>query len=427
MKIALTLLLLAAASAAFAVSPQFWEENSQDAFAAGDPRSVSINSDGEILLAPQLKKLYEGSDAIIWQLLADSKGNLLAATGNDGRVLRIDTSGKSTVLLDTNELEVQAILLDKNDNLYAATSPEGKIYQVKPNGTSHVFFDPEDKYIWSLAIDSAGNLYAGTGDQGKIYKIDPEGKGKVLIDTNESNITALAWDASHNLLAGSDRNGILYRIDSEGKAFVLYDSDMQQITSIYPAPDGSIYFSAVASVPAFAPMGRPFPETTPQPVPQTPAQETPQNPTPDEQEGVVTVEVTPSIQPPQPPPPSRASGVSQLYRLTPDGSVELMFNSAEDQILDIIGYKDNQVLISTGKKSKLIAIDADKKSTILLKSPEEQLSSLVNRDGRLIVASANPGNIYELVETHTAAGTHFSDVKDSQTTSTWGQIRWKAD
>lgn len=426
MKIALTLLFLAVTVSTFAVSPQFWEENSQDTFAAGDPQSVSINSDGEIVLAPQLKKLYEGSDAIIWKILADSKGNLVAATGNDGRILRIDAAGKTTVLLDTNELEVQAMVLDKNGTLYAATSPDGKIYRVKPDGAASTFFDPEDKYIWSLALDPDGNLYAGTGDQGKIYKIDPQGKGAVLVDTNESNITVLAWDSAHNLLAGSDRNGILYRVDSQGKAFVLYDSEVQQITSIYPATDGSIYFSAISSVPTYAPMGRPFPEATPQPTPQPSGQENPQNPAPDEQEGVVTVEVTPLQTPAQPASQPRTPGVSQLLRLTPDGFVETMYRS-EDQILDITGYKDNQILMSTGKKSTIIAVTPDKKSTILLKSPEEQLTSLASVGGRLRIASANPGNIYELVEAHAATGTHFSDVKDAQTTSTWGQIRWKAE
>lgn len=428
MKLALFLFFAVIASTAFAVSPQFWEENSQDDFALGDPQAVSINSDGELLLAPQLKKFYEGTDAIIWKILADHKGNLIAATGNDGRIIRIDSSGKSTVLLDTNELEVQAMVLDKNDTLYAATSPEGKIYQIKPDGTSKVYYDPEDKYIWSLALDSTGNLYAGTGDQGHIYMIDPKGNGKLLVDTNESNITALAWDQSQ-LLAGSDHNGILYRVDpTSGKAFVLFDSDVQQITAIYPAADGSIYFAAIASIPTFAPMGgRPFPEvTTPQSPTQPSVQDNPAGPSPDESEGVVTVEVTP-LPPTQPAPQPKTNGVSQLYRLTADGFVETMYTSPEDQILDIIGYKENQVLISTGKKSKLIAIDPDKKSTILLKTSEEQLTSLVYAGGKLHVSAANPGNIYELVEMHAASGTHYSDVKDTQTTSTWGQIRWKAD
>lgn len=427
MKVALFLLLALTATAAYAVSPQFWEENSQDAFALGDPQSISINSDGELLLAPQLKKVYDGSDAILWKLLQDRKGNLLAATGNDGRVIKIDQEGKSSVLLDTDELEVQAMVLDKNDTLYAATSPDGKIYQVKPDGTSKVFFDPDDKYIWSLTMDNAGNLYAGTGDQGRIYQIDPKGTGKLLVDTNESNITALAWDQSQTLLAGSDRNGILYRVDSTGKAFVLYDSDVQQITSIYPSPDGSIYFAAIASVPTLAP-GRPFPETPVNPTQPMTDEHATAPPSPDEPEGVVTVEVTPM--PPQvmpPAPQTHAQGVSQLYRLTPDGFVETMYTSAEDQILDITGYKDNQVLISTGKKSKLIAIDTDKKSTILLKTAEEQLTTLLNAGSKIRVGSANPGNIYELVETHASSGTHYSDVKDTQTTSTWGQVRWKAD
>ncbi len=90
MKIYLLILSAFFITDAFAVSPQFWEENSQQTFTGGDPQSISIDSNGELLLAPALKKLYEGKDPIIWKIAKDSAGNLYAATGNDGKVIKID-------------------------------------------------------------------------------------------------------------------------------------------------------------------------------------------------------------------------------------------------------------------------------------------------------------------------------------------------
>src|SRR4029077_17431872 len=115
----------------------------------------------------------------------------------------------------------------------------------------------------------------------------------------------------------------------DGKAFVLFDSDVQQITSIYPAVDGSIYFSAIASFASFGSTNRPLPEPTLQPPAPMTGTESPQVPGPEEPEGVVTVEVTTLPQPVQPAPQPRAQGVSQLYRLTSDGFVEIMFVSME--------------------------------------------------------------------------------------------------
>src|SRR3990172_5505768 len=257
MKITITLLtLLFLSFNAQAVAPQFWEENTQASFADGDPQSVSITSDGELILAPQLKKIYDGSDAVIWKIVSDSAGNLYAATGNEGKIIKIDQAGKATTVLDTNELEVQTLIIDQQDNLFAATSPDGKIYKIQRGGLAKVFFDPEDRYIWSLALDDSGNLYAGTGDQGKIYKIGQGGNGKLLVDTDEINITVLAWEKKRNLLAGSDRNGILYSIDPSGKAFVLFDTDLQQVTAIYSDHEGDIYFAAITGI-------APAPDTKP--------------------------------------------------------------------------------------------------------------------------------------------------------------------
>jgi hypothetical protein len=360
----------------------------------------------------------------------DSKGNIYAATGNEGKVLRMDPLGDVKTVLDTNELEVQAIAIDKSDNVYAATSPDGKIYKIKPDGTSQPFFDPEDKYIWSLAVDDTGNVYAGTGDQGKIYKIDSSGNGKLLIDTSETNITALAWDKHWKLLAGSDHNGILYSVEPSGKAFVLIDTEMQQISSIYSDPSGEIYFSAIAGIaaaPVRNPNANPAPNVVVPQQPPTPTSTDQGNDDNDEGDTSVTVEVGPTIvtQPTVSSQP-HATGASQLYRINTDGFAELIYTADEDQIMDISAYKEGMVLLATGKKAKLIAVDANKKSTILLRAPEEQITSIIQINGRFYAATANPANIYELTEEHSSKGTYYSEVKDAQTTSTFGQITWKA-
>lgn len=409
----------------FAVTAQFWEENTQQQFSAGDPQSISITSDGELMLAPQLKKIYDSTDPIIWKILNDGQ-TLYAATGNEGKVIKIDSSGKASTLLDTPELEVQNIVLDNDGNLFAATSPDGKVYKIKKDGSSQIFFDPADKYIWFLTIDPAGNLYVATGDEGRIYRVDKNGKGDVLVDTNESNITALLWDKEKGLLAGSDKNGILYAIESSGKASVLFDSDQQQITSIYRTDSGEIYFAAISglAVPleprqTQPPLAPGITTTSPQPAPDL---------APDEPEGTVvtTVEISPfPVTPTGPTAPVRPTA-SQLYRINPDGTSEVMYSS-EDHILDVRSANEpDSLLLSTGKKSKLIMLTKNKKSTILLKTAEDQITSLLPGN-RTFIATANPGHIYELVQNHSSTGTYFSEIKDTGTPSSWGRITWKGE
>src|ERR1041384_7395312 len=118
MRIILCALFLTIAAFSYGIQPQFWDESTQQAFADGDPQSVSITSDGELVLSPQLKKIYGGTESIIWKIVEDSKGNVYAATGNEGKVLKIDTAGKATTVLDTKELEVQAMIVGKNDEIF---------------------------------------------------------------------------------------------------------------------------------------------------------------------------------------------------------------------------------------------------------------------------------------------------------------------
>jgi hypothetical protein len=409
----------------FGVTAQFWEENTQQQFSAGDPQSISITSDGELILAPQLKKIYDSTDPIIWKILNDGQ-TLYAATGNEGKIIKIDSSGKATTLLDVPELEVQSIVLDNDGNLFGATSPDGKVYKIKKDGTSQIFFDPTDKYIWNLTFDAGGNLYVATGDEGKIYRVDRDGKGEVLVDTNESNITALLWDKEKGLLAGSDQNGILYAIEENGKASVLYDSDQQQITSIYRTTSGEIYFAVISGIVAPQEPRTLQPPLTPG-VTTTPAQPAPDVAPDDEPEGTVvtTVEITPFPTTSTISVPARPMA-SQLYKINPDGTSELMYSS-EDHILDIRNSNEpDSLLLSTGKKSKLITLTKNKKSTILVKTAEDQITSILPGN-RLFFATANPGNIYEVVQNHSSKGTYFSDIKDTGTPSAWGRLTWKGE
>jgi sugar lactone lactonase YvrE len=407
-----------------AVTPQFWEENTQQEFSTGDPQMISITSDGELILAPQLKQIYQGTETIIWKLVSDGQ-NLYAATGNEGKLLKIDATGKVSTLLDTNELEVQALAFDHDGNLYAGTSPDGKVYKIKKDGTSQVFFDPDAKYIWSMDFDEDGNLLLGTGDEGKIYRVDKNGKGTVLVDTTEANITAVLWDKDKGLLAGSDRNGILYLVEPSGKISVLFDSDQQQITSIYRAPSGEIYFAGITGVGAGSPESRFIPPPQPAQQPVTSPQPPPDDSDDSGETTVVTaIEVMPVT--PQPAATTAKATASQLFRINSDGTSELIYSS-EDHILDIQpASQEGSILIATGKEASLITVSKDKKSTILLKTSENQITSIVSGK-RTFFATANPGHIYEVVQTHSSNGTFYSDVKDTGTPSSWGRINWKSE
>ena len=186
-----------------------WQQSKYDEFEKGTAHGVAINSDGSLSLALSFSALYTSPSTYIWDLAADSAGNVYAAAGSPARVYRITSDGKASVIFAPQELQVQAIAIDASGAIYAATSPDGKVYKivhggqatgksqgggvqpeasaagpsgdkarptvmVDPSYSATVFFDPKTKYIWTLALDKQGRLYVGTGDRGEIFRVEAQ-------------------------------------------------------------------------------------------------------------------------------------------------------------------------------------------------------------------------------------------------------------
>src|SRR5262245_20156029 len=231
---------------AIAGGPVFWRVNTRAEVEKGDARGVSIADNGTMTLAPSLVEVFDTKQAYVWSTVSDNAGNIYLGTGNEGRIFKVDPSGKGTLLYKTTELSVMALAVDDQGNLYAGTSPDGKVYRIAPSGEAKVFFDPKTKYIWSLAFDQRGRLLVGTGDKGTIYRVNPDGNGGPLVKTTQSNITALRVDSTGNVIAGTDPGGLVLRISPDGKAFTLFDSSLKEVRDLAVGKDGDIYVLTLA-------------------------------------------------------------------------------------------------------------------------------------------------------------------------------------
>src|SRR5215472_5317683 len=247
-----SLALLLAVGVALAEGTRVWKESSFDDFQRGTTRGVAIRSTGQLELAPAFKALYTSPSTFIWGIAADKDGVVYAATGAPARVYRITPDGKSSVIFEPKELQVQAIVLGGDGSMYAATSPDGKVYKLtrsagkggasaSPEFSAQPFFDPKTKYIWNMALDADGRLYVATGDNGEIYRVDKSGQGAVFFKSDEAHIRVLSFDPKGNLIAGSDGSGLIYRITPSGEGFVLYSAAKKEITALAVDSAGNIY------------------------------------------------------------------------------------------------------------------------------------------------------------------------------------------
>ena len=239
-------LLIGLSLFAAAEGTRTWEQSKFEELVKGTAKGVAIRSTGSLELAPSFKLLYSTPSTYIWALAADEAGNIYAAAGSPARVYRITPDGKSTIIFEPQELQVQALEVGAGGAIYAATAPDGKVYKIehKPGGnlkpaksedkpadsaakdakpaldpswTSSVYFAPGTKYIWDLILDKSGNLYVATGDHGEIYKVTPKGDHSLFFKSDETHIRVLALDAQGKLIAGTDGSGFVYRISPAGK------------------------------------------------------------------------------------------------------------------------------------------------------------------------------------------------------------------
>lgn len=402
-----------------AAQPQFFRIEGARDFLDGDSEGVSVDSEGRLRLAPASKLLHDTEAPFVWCLARDGKGNLYAGTGNDGKVFRVDPDGKASLFFDAPELEVHALAIGPGSRLYVGSSPDGKVYVVDDGGIGRPFYDPDDKYIWALAFDASGNLLVATGAEARLHRVDPKGNGQVVLTASDTHLVSLAV-AGADAYAGSSPSGIVYRLDAAGKTFVLHDSPYREVKALATGKDGSLYAAVVEAKERDEARPLPMPAPTPSPAAATPE---------------VTITESFSLLPQAPPTPgprpseaARATGQKgALLRILPTGEVDTLWSSA-DEIPHALLKTTGAVLVATGNKARLFEIRDDRTWSMLGAFPGEQLTALLSgEDGGVFFATSNPGKLLWLGAKPGERGSFTSKVKDTDTLSTWGRIRWEAE
>ncbi len=386
----LSLIFALFVSSAFSVTTSVWEQNTFKDFATGKPKDVSLSSLDQVALSRALDAI-EGniSEVRIWCITRDSKGNMYAGTGDNGKIYKISADGKVSVLFDSPETDIVSIVIDSSDNIYAGSSPDGIIYKIEQDRVPTTFFKSEEKYIWAMVFDDMGNLYAGTGINGKLYKISPDGKGEVILDSTDTHIKSLLKNGD-NIYAGSEGSGIVYRISADSKAFVLYDTPGQEISSMVMGTDGNLYASMVSG------------KTRP------PARES-------QEQG--------------PPAPSgKEERESSIYQITPDGVATEIWECLDPLIFSMVVDGEN-LIVGTGEEGDIYSVKANGDWNLIVDCEESQVLSLhkVSDNGEIWLATGDPPKIYKISGNYTKEGSLESDKLDTSVISKWGNISWKAD
>ena len=130
---------LLCAVVAFAVETKSWLHAGQTDFEKGTLENLSLRSDGRLTLGARLPRTVRCHRPPIFGLWpAIRRATLYTGGGSPSartpKLFAIDAAGKSRVVAELPGLQIQAIAIDKQDRVYAATAPDGKVYRVDASG-----------------------------------------------------------------------------------------------------------------------------------------------------------------------------------------------------------------------------------------------------------------------------------------------------
>jgi hypothetical protein len=170
---------------------------SQTAGTNGD-HFFGTGNDGKVyrLRGTELKLLYTAGEPEIYAL-AFHDGALYAASSPNGKIYRIDTNdAKGTVFFDPKQAYVWALAFAPNGDLLAATGVEGKLFRVTPKGEGKVIFTAPETHVRCIALRKDGTILAGGSGKGRIYEVRPDGASHALYDSPLSEISTIYVDAN---------------------------------------------------------------------------------------------------------------------------------------------------------------------------------------------------------------------------------------
>lgn len=173
---------------------------------------VGTGNAGKVLWIDRKGKATElltAAEPEVFAVWVDPDGTVFAGTSPGGKVYRIarDTpekggAWKSEVFFAPGETYIWGLARAADGALLVATGTQGKLFKVTSSGKGEVFYDSDDTHVRSLDVLPGGDVLAGTAGEGLILRIGRDGQARTLHDAAEPEVVALAVAPDGTCYAG---------------------------------------------------------------------------------------------------------------------------------------------------------------------------------------------------------------------------------
>ncbi|MBN1612131.1 MAG: fibronectin type III domain-containing protein [Polyangiaceae bacterium] len=380
------------AGAALAVGTRTFELKSSDDFIGGDLQGVAVDSSGRVVAGLNLGDVPILDATAIWSMLPLADGGLLLATGNEGKLLRVD-GVKVTVVADTDALVITSLARAWRDSVIMGTLPGGKVMRFEGGKVATLAALPKTEHVWQVAFDPrTGSVFAATGPEGKLWRIPATGEAQVYFDAEEQQLVSLAIAPDGSIYAGASDKAKLYHVTGPGRASVVYDFGRTEVRAIAVSKSGDVYaianeIKSGASTPSPSKKGK---DARAEPSGKT-------NP---------------------------AKGKGTLYHFTPGGTPTMLLDDDKEHFVSLTLGADGKPYVGTGVEGRVYSIDEVHNAVLVADIKERQVSGLILRDGTGYVAGSDPAVLHPVRGIGGPDAVWTSKVLDAGIKAHFGRLRW---
>ncbi len=353
-----------------------------------ETRGVRIGADGRLRLAPNLRRVGQLPEGVIWAAVPDGSGGAYLSAGTDGKLFHY-VAGQMKPLGQVKGGIVFA-LARLGQDLVVAPTGEGKLLRVTPTGEVKPFAEIDARIVWAMAVEGDAVILAGGAEKGAVLVQAREGSSRRLAElADETAFTALASDGQGGWYLGSHGRGLVLRYSRVGDRLeTLMDTPFEEVRALAVA-DGQLYIGADNGL-------------------------TPKFSTGllERREGYLQTDTSTATR-------------SAVIRLDKDRVPEVLWQSAQSQVYALTVWK-GQLLVGTGNRSRLFALpigkarDADP-FAVVQELGTAQATAFLPSGGDLLVVGSNPAELHLLSEAQATEGTLESRILKGAPIADWGR------
>jgi len=196
----------------------------------------------------------------IWALHYDkARGQLIAATGPEGKLFIIDSVGRAKELYKADASHIMALAGDDKGTLFAGTSDDALLIRIARNGGATVVHDFPGNEV--TAIDVHEGRIAAAANQfktapatnfkpgpaaskrgspatrprpgtGQLWRIDTDGRAEMVLARKDTHFTAVQWSTSGSIYAGGGHEGRVFEVQPDASYAIWADVDERQVLAL---------------------------------------------------------------------------------------------------------------------------------------------------------------------------------------------------